>query len=93
MTTTSALAIHSERLRRDVPAHLNVFAATPRVVMSMYFAAQDHIVDDLRRGVRWDVAIIDEAHHGAERMSEAMLMQAGGQGGARRRRTSARRAR
>jgi superfamily II DNA or RNA helicase len=37
--------------------------------MSMYFAAPSkrgaHIVDDLRR-VRWDVVIVDEAHHLAE---------------------------
>jgi len=55
------------RIRREVPAHLNVFGYVPRLAMSMYFAAQDHIVDDLRRDVRWDVVIIDEAHHLAER--------------------------
>lgn len=56
------------RLRRQVPSHLNLFGYVPRLVMSMHFAAQRHIVDDLRR-VRWDVAIIDEAHHVAERGS------------------------
>lgn len=56
------------RLRRDVPAHLNLFGYLPRLAMSMHFAAQRHVVDDLRR-VRWDVAIIDEAHHVAERGS------------------------
>lgn len=57
------------RLRRDVPAHLNVFAAKPRIAMSMYFAAPSkrgsQIADDLAR-VRWDVVIVDEAHHLAE---------------------------
>ena len=56
------------RLRRQVPSHLNLFGYLPRLVMSMHFAAQRHIVDDLRR-VRWDVAVIDEAHHVAERGS------------------------
>ncbi len=56
------------RLRRQVPSHLNLFGHIPRLVMSMHFAAQRHIVDDLRR-VRWDVVIIDEAHHVAERGS------------------------
>ncbi len=56
------------RLRRQVPSHLNLFGYFPRLVMSMHFAAQRHIVDDLRR-VRWDVAVIDEAHHVAERGS------------------------
>lgn len=56
-----------KRLRRDVPAHLNLFGYYPRIVMSMYYAAQTHVMDDLRRGVRWDVAILDEAHHMAER--------------------------
>lgn len=63
------------RLRRETPAHLNVFAATPRIIMSMHFAAQDHIVDDLRRGVRWDVVIIDEAHHFADRGSGKNLTE------------------
>jgi superfamily II DNA or RNA helicase len=57
------------RLRRSVPAHLNVFAYVPRLIMSMHFAAQPHIVDELRRDVRWDTIIIDEAHHLAERGS------------------------
>lgn len=56
------------RWRRQVPSHLNLFGYIPRLVMSMHFAAQRHIVDDLRR-VRWDVVIIDEAHHVAERGS------------------------
>lgn len=55
------------RLRREVPAHLNVFGDRSRLIMSMHFAAQKHIVDDLRRDLRWDVVIIDEAHHLAER--------------------------
>jgi len=57
------------RLRREVPAHLNVFGDRSRLIMSMHFAAQKHIVDDLRRNVRWDVVIIDEAHHLADRGS------------------------
>lgn len=57
------------RLRRQVPSHLNVFAHVPRIIMSMHFAAQPHIMDDLRRDVRWDVTIIDEAHHLAQRGS------------------------
>lgn len=57
------------RLRRQVPAHLNVFAYIPRLIMSMHFAAQPHIVDELRRDVRWDVTVIDEGHHLAERGS------------------------
>jgi superfamily II DNA or RNA helicase len=56
-----------KRLRREVPAHLNLFGYYPRIVMSMFYASQTHVMDDLRRGVRWDVAIIDEAHHMAER--------------------------
>lgn len=59
------------RIRRDVPAHLNVFGARSRLIMSMHFAAQGHIVDDLSRNVRWDVVIVDEAHHLAERGSSA----------------------
>ena len=55
------------RVRGDVPAHLNVFGAVPRIAMSMYFAAQKHVIDDLRRDVRWDMVIIDEAHHVAQR--------------------------
>ena len=61
------------RLRRQVPSHLNLFGYFPRLVMSMHFAAQRHIVDDLRR-VRWDVAVIDEAHHVAERGSAAKAL-------------------
>ncbi len=57
------------RIRRDVPAHLNVFGDRSRLIISMHFAAQKHIVDDLRRDVRWDVVIVDEAHHLAERGS------------------------
>lgn len=57
------------RLRRSVPAHLNVFAYVPRLIMSMHFASQPHIIDELRRDVRWDTLIIDEAHHLAERGS------------------------
>lgn len=59
------------RIRREVPAHLNVFGDRSRLIMSMHFAAQKHIVDDLRRDVRWDVVIIDEAHHLADRGSSA----------------------
>lgn len=55
------------RIRRNVPAHLNVFGQVPRLIMSMHFAAQSHIVSDLRRNVRWDIVIVDEAHHLAER--------------------------
>ncbi len=58
------------RLRRETPSHLNVFGHLSRVAMSMYFAAPSrrgsHIVDDLAH-VRWDVVIVDEAHHLAER--------------------------
>ena len=56
-----------KRLRRDVPAHLNLFAYYPRIIMSMHYASQLHVIDDLRHDVRWDIAIIDEAHHVAER--------------------------
>ena len=56
-----------KRLRQQVPAHLNPFSYYSRIVMSMHYAAQTHVMDDLRRDVRWDVAIIDEAHHMAER--------------------------
>lgn len=55
------------RLQRHVPAGLNVFDYYSRIVMSMHYAAQPHVMDDLRREVRWDVVIIDEAHHVAER--------------------------
>jgi hypothetical protein len=62
------------RLRREVPSHLNVFGYVPRLIMSMHFASQKHIVDDLRRDVRWDVVIVDEAHHLAERGSGRKLL-------------------
>lgn len=55
------------RLRRAVPSHLNVFGYVPRIIMSMHFASQPHIIDELNKDVRWDVTIIDEAHHLAER--------------------------
>jgi superfamily II DNA or RNA helicase len=55
------------RLRKVVPSHLNVFGYYPRIIMSMHFAARPHIMADLQRDVRWDVAILDEAHHLAER--------------------------
>jgi superfamily II DNA or RNA helicase len=57
------------RLRKAVPSHLNVFGYYPRIIMSMHFAIRPHILADLQREVRWDVAIIDEAHHVAERDS------------------------
>lgn len=57
------------RLRRAVPSHLNVFGYVPRIIMSMHFASQPHIIDELNKDVRWDVTIIDEAHHLAERGS------------------------
>jgi ERCC4-related helicase len=65
------------KLRREVPSHLNVFGHVPRLAMSMYFAAQSHIVDDLRRDVRWDVVIVDEAHHVAERGGKKRLAELG----------------
>jgi len=55
------------RLRKVVPSHLNVFGYYPRIIMSMHFAARPHIMADLQRDVRWDVVILDEAHHLAER--------------------------
>lgn len=60
---------HSDfaRLRRNVPSHLNAFGYYPRIIMSMHFAARPHILADLQRDVRWDVVILDEAHHLAER--------------------------
>jgi SNF2 family DNA or RNA helicase len=67
------------RLRRQVPSHLNVFGYIPRLIMSMHFAAQRHIVDDLRRDVRWDVGVVDEAHHMAERGSGRKLLAELGQ--------------
>ncbi len=60
-----------KRLRRAVPAHLNLFGYYPRIIMSMHYASQSHVMDDLRRDVRWDIAIIDEAHHMAEREGNA----------------------
>ena len=39
--------------------------------MSMHYASQSHVMDDLRRDLRWDIAIIDEAHHMAEREGNA----------------------
>lgn len=62
------------RLRRQVPSHLNVFGYVPRLIMSMHFAAQRHIVDDLRRDVRWDMVAIDEAQHVAIRGSARKLL-------------------
>lgn len=59
------------RLRREVPAHLNLFGYYPRIVMSMHYASQPHVMDDLQRDIRWDIAIIDEAHHVAEREGNA----------------------
>ena len=55
------------RLRKAVPSHLNVFGYFPRIIMSMHFAIRPHILADLQRDVRWDVAILDEAHHLADR--------------------------
>lgn len=55
------------RLRKAVPSHLNVFGYYPRIIMSMHFAIRPHILADLQRDVRWDVAILDEAHHLADR--------------------------
>lgn len=55
------------RLRKAVPSHLNIFGYYPRIIMSMHFAIRPHILADLQREVRWDMAIIDEAHHLAER--------------------------
>jgi len=58
------------RLRRRVPAHLNLYAALPRLVVSMHFAAQPERVAELERpGLRWDVVVVDEAHHVADRGS------------------------
>ncbi len=59
------------RLRKEVPSHLNVFGYYPRIIMSMHYASRPHVIDDLRRDIRWDVAIIDEAHHVAEREGSA----------------------
>jgi hypothetical protein len=50
------------RLRRRVPAHLNLYAALPRLIVSMYFAAQAERVAELERpGLHWDVVVVDEA--------------------------------
>jgi ERCC4-related helicase len=60
--------------RRKIPNHLSVFGYIPRLIMSMNFASQRHIVDNLNKDVRWDVVIIDEAHHVAERGSGIKLL-------------------
>ena len=66
------------RLRRTVPAHLNLYAAIPRLIMSMHFAAQAERLPDLDRpGLRWDVVVIDEAHHVADRGSDTRLSALG----------------
>jgi ERCC4-related helicase len=68
-----------KRLRREVPAHLNLFGYYPRIIMSMHYASQAYVMDDLRRDVRWDIAIIDEAHHMAERDGSAKRLAELGQ--------------
>lgn len=66
------------RLRKDVPSHLNLYAAVPRLIISMHFAAQADRLPDLDRpGLRWDVAIIDEAHHVADRGGDTRLSALG----------------
>ena len=66
------------RLRRSVPAHLNVYAALPRLIVSMHFAAQAERLPDLdRRGLHWDVVIVDEAHHIADRGGDTRLSALG----------------
>lgn len=66
------------RLRRTVPTHLNLYAAVPRLIASMHFLAQADRLPDLDRpGLRWDVAVIDEAHHVAHRGSDKRLARLG----------------
>ncbi|PZR94652.1 MAG: hypothetical protein DLM67_12200 [Candidatus Nephthysia bennettiae] len=58
------------RLRQQVPSHLNLYAAIPRLIASMHFLAQADRLPDLdRSGIRWDVVVVDEAHHLALRGS------------------------
>ncbi|MGH9063023.1 MAG: DEAD/DEAH box helicase family protein [Acidimicrobiales bacterium] len=58
----------AERRRRSPT--LNVFAQQPRLIVSMTLAARQVLLDELRRCPSpFDVVIVDEAHHLAERGS------------------------
>lgn len=57
------------RRRRDTPT-VNVFAQQNRMIVSMTLAARQALLDELRRCTApFDVVIVDEAHHVAERGS------------------------
>ena len=57
------------RRRRDTPT-VNVFAQQNRLIVSMTLAARQALLDELRRcPAPFDVVVVDEAHHLAERGS------------------------
>ncbi|MHC5039835.1 MAG: DEAD/DEAH box helicase, partial [Planctomycetota bacterium] len=53
-------------LRRRLPAHLNPWQVVPRVITSLDWAKQPHVMRALSP-VHWDVVVIDECHHVALR--------------------------
>lgn len=60
--------------RRRAPT-VNVFAQEPRLIISMTLAARQVFRDELRQcPVPFDVVIVDEAHHLAERGSRTKLL-------------------
>ncbi|MCU0724039.1 MAG: SNF2-related protein, partial [Planctomycetes bacterium] len=56
----------SRDLRRRLPAHLNPWLAVPRIVASVDWAKQPHVLRALSP-VRWDAVVLDECHHMAAR--------------------------
>jgi superfamily II DNA or RNA helicase len=56
--------------RRRANPNVNLFAQQPRLIVSMTLAATQLVLDELRRcPTAFDVVIVDEAHHLAERGS------------------------
>ena len=56
----SLAALNAERRRHELGR--NPFEAAGRCLLSLDFAKQEHVLEELERA-RWDLAIIDEAHH------------------------------
>ncbi|MHC4598156.1 MAG: helicase-related protein [Planctomycetota bacterium] len=52
--------------RRSLPAHLNPWQVVPRVITSLDWAKQPHVLRALSP-VRWDAVVLDECHHFALR--------------------------
>jgi superfamily II DNA or RNA helicase len=60
--TTQTSAADLWDLRRTRELGTNPFEAAPFCLISMDFAKQDHVLEELRR-INWDLVILDEAHH------------------------------